>query len=350
MTKRDLSQVPEFLLGKVQELININADYSQRYLDQILDLDDYRIKHPTKIAVFKCMDGRILFSSFTKTPLGFLRNFRNLGGQFNMGWKPLQYAFRHFIEEPNTHKSGNLIIVTYHWSKGEPKRGCAGHGYNQKKSIEAAFAFKRDVDHVSKSLCNEIECIVVGIETDEDALVLHGEHSEIIELAEFDTYKSKKEVFKIVENLYPSMPMRMKIDFLPLVMNNIEHIAEVREEGRSFEEMDHQEWVVGIGSASAFNWFHKPNVAVLVGLYNPNIERPIQKAFGVVKKNAKNGLILLAGASYGGHNPREYAEQEVKWNSRFLKEQAQECCPDLVKYMYSLRILLNSETQKFEII
>lgn len=46
----------------------------------------YQARHPTSLMAFKCMDGRIHLPYITKTPLGIIELFRNLGGAFDLGW------------------------------------------------------------------------------------------------------------------------------------------------------------------------------------------------------------------------------------------------------------------------
>ena len=45
----------------------------------------YKEKHPARILLFKCMDGRVHIAKFTNIPTGILRPYRTLGGIFDLG-------------------------------------------------------------------------------------------------------------------------------------------------------------------------------------------------------------------------------------------------------------------------
>lgn len=356
MSKKVIAKVPAEFMDKVERLLAINEDYSSRFQNQSLELQRYKEKHPTKIMVFKCMDGRILFSSFTGTPLGFLRNFRNLGGQFNFGWR----AFRDFltatVEQCYLEKRGCLAIVTYHYSKGDKYRGCAGYNYDIEASIKGAMGFKGQLERAYKNLPYEIVPIVVGIETDEEALIVHGESSDLIEISKLSTDVAENDVFHMLNQLFPHMSPLMKTDFLPLLMGNLKHVEKIKQSNRLIIELNHGEWIVGVGGASAFDFLHVPNTAIIVGQYNPNLGKIIQKSLGVIKGHWKEGnkFLTLAGASYGKTNlgivHKQHAMEDVRYYSRLIREIANEYYPELVPHMFQLRGLINVETQKIELV
>jgi hypothetical protein len=345
--------VPEIFRKKVERLIEINEAYAIQYFDQLLLLEAYKKKHPTRVVVFKCSDGRMLFAHFTGTPLGYLHNFRNLGGQFNFGWKGLQSAFNYHVKEASNDNSGCLAIVTYHYSEGDAKRGCKANNFDKVISIRGAERFARQIRTAYKDIGYpaSVDVVVVGVETDEDALILHGENGDHqpVNLGDLSPTVSEKELLQKIRVLFPSMSTTMCVDFLPLIHNNIKHIAKVRKTKRPITELDHNEFVVGIGGSLAFDWFHIPNIAILVGQHNPNVERPIKSALEVIKPNAKKeGFILLSGASYGKHNPEAFALAEAKYYSRLGQELVKQYHPELLEFMYPMKILLNTETQKFK--
>ena len=407
MTKKMLSQVPILFRQKVETLIDINSGYSTRYLNQLPQLEAYKREHPTKIIVFKCMDERILFSLFTQTPLGLLSNFRNLGGQFNFGWHSLQTTLKEVMNEAHQEHMGRLAhqaqaemiqrsiaresfidnylslqkggssvinwaaekhaahtlceicndgnmglaIVTYHCSETDNKHfGCAGSKCNKDKSIRDAKGFRMQMEKGCADWRCRIYSMLVGINTDTDGLMLHGENGQVRCLESLSENVTDNELFSIILELYPSMPMQIRFDLLSLMRGNIRHIAAVRKSQRPIEQMGHMGWALGIGRSRAYNWLHEPNTAILVGLFNPDLPKVIRKGIEVIKPNAKKGFILMTAAPYGKNNPKSFARQQAKYYSRLGQEQIKEYYHDLLPFMFPLRLLVSEETQLFEMI
>ena len=121
-----------------------------------------------------------------------------------------------------------LALITYHYSKSDSHRGCAGFGYDTDAARSHTFEIKRMVEAVFGSGHNAVYPLVCGFETDEDALVLHGFSDEVLDLSTLsssiqDTLPAE------LARLYPGMPDQMRQDLLPLAQGNIAHIARVRE-------------------------------------------------------------------------------------------------------------------------
>jgi hypothetical protein len=72
-----------------------------------------------------------------------------------------------------------LALVTYHFSKGDKHRGCAGHGYDTAAAREGACQLASQIEKVFGSNRSSVYPIVVGIETDEDSLIFHGENDKV---------------------------------------------------------------------------------------------------------------------------------------------------------------------------
>ncbi|MDD5463993.1 MAG: carboxysome shell carbonic anhydrase [Candidatus Moranbacteria bacterium] len=343
--------VPAEFEGKVDDLMQINADYSEAFLAQSHELHKYKEKHPTKMLIFKCADGRLLFSKFCKTRLGYLRNFRNIGGKFNMGWLTFQQGLSRILEDNHRAGNGCLAIVTYHFSKGDPKRGCAGYDFNTKKSIEGASGFRGQMERAYRGLC-QLYPIVVGIETDEEALILHNNHGGKVYLSKMPTHITEEEMSAYLVAFFGDMPEQMRYDLLPLLMGNIRHIAEVRKSKREIMELDHKEWILGVGGGSAFDFLHIPNVALIAGQYNPNLGKVIKQAFGVIKSHWHDDkkFLTLAAVSYGPGIHEQHARMVVNYYNRLIHEVASEFFHELLPHMYQVRGLIDIETQKMKIV
>ncbi|NTV41156.1 MAG: hypothetical protein HGA61_02685 [Candidatus Moranbacteria bacterium] len=351
MTTKENLQIPEDFQVLVSNLLEINTNYCEEFRKQARMLKEYQRKHPTRIMVFKCMDGRIAFPTFTETPLGFLRNFRNLGGQFNFGWKGLKAAVTDFVQKSHDEGRGSLGIVTYHYSKGDPKRGCAGHKCNVGASIDGAMAFKRQLRRAYEGLPFGFFPIVVGIETDEEALKLHNGGGDVFDLSQVSADITADAMFEKLLALYRHIPGNILDDLNPLLMGNVRHIKKVRSSERLPANLEHSEWIIGAGGASAYDWLHVPNTALLVGQYNPNIERPIKEALGVVRKNWQPGkkFLYMSAASYGGNNYEQLVKDEVKYYARIILETAQTHYPELISDMFRVRALVDVRTQEMKL-
>jgi hypothetical protein len=353
--KKDISSIPEEYRGLVLKLIGINQDYCLEFRKQAQMLNEHVRKHPTKIMVFKCMDGRILFSSFTGTPLGFLRNFRNLGGQFDFGWKGLKAALTSTVQKNHEEGRGCLAIITYHHSKGDnAKRGCAGYKCNVKASIDGAMAFKRQIKDAYRGLPYHIFPIVVGIETDEESLKFHNGNGKFLDLASDDIKPSitEDEMFEKLLDLYEHIPGNILADLNPLLMGNVKHVNKIRASNRPITKLEHREWIIGVGGASAYDWLHVPNTALLVGQYNPNIEKPIAEALRVIRSSWEPGkkFLYMSAASYGGNNYEQLVMPEVKYYARSIRETAEKFYPEMLQDMYLVRALVDSYTQEIKIV
>ncbi|MCB1996032.1 MAG: hypothetical protein H6933_01035 [Burkholderiaceae bacterium] len=145
----------------------------------------YLAQHPTAILVLKCMDGRINIPVATQTPPGIIQPFRNLGGIFDLGWPHLGETLVAHVNKVVSAGRAGLVIVTYHYSKGDPARGCAGFHYCTDDARAHTFQIREQVRALFGGGDVPTVCpLVCGFETDEDTLVLHGEQGDTLALAD----------------------------------------------------------------------------------------------------------------------------------------------------------------------
>ncbi|MBP9864432.1 hypothetical protein KBC54_03220, partial [Patescibacteria group bacterium] len=95
-------------------IISINAEASTQYVADESARQRYWAKHTTFFACIKCMDGRVLFPSMTKTPIGIVKPFRAIGGKFSIWWPSFLGRVRHWIEKAVSLGSRSFVFVTYH--------------------------------------------------------------------------------------------------------------------------------------------------------------------------------------------------------------------------------------------
>ena len=321
--------------------------------ESVLARKRYISQHPTGIIAFNCMDGRINTSVATGTPVGIIAPFRNLGGRFDLGWPYFGEVLSDHINDTVRQGRRTLALITYHYSKGDPHRGCAGFNYNTDAARKHTFEIKRQVEAVFGKRHGTVYPLVCGFETDDDALVLHGSNGEILDLSTISS-TIHDSLPRLLARLYPDMSDQIRQDLLPLVEGNIAHIAEVRHSNRELD-IEHHEWIIGIGRG--FDWLHAPNLALLIGPYSPDLADPIRKAAGIIAANMQtrripdDGFLLLAESPYDEIGA-DRARAELK--SGFLAEFAAGIIraefPNLKEKMHVRSAVIDWRSREMELI
>ena len=311
----------------------------------------YLANHPTAIAVLKCMDGRINIPIATRTPPGIIAPFRNLGGMFNLGWPHLGEVLAHHVQLMVGQGRQILVLVTYHFSKGDPSRGCAGFHYDTDAARSHTEEIQAQMEHTFGRGHASVYPLVCGFETDEDALILHGCENNSINVAELND--SDRDTLSLrLARLLPDMPERMRMDLIPLILGNLDHINEIRKNPRALE-IEHREWAICIGRG--FDFMHIPNLALIIGPYSPDLADPVRKAAGIIENNMRSGRIpddgflLLASAPYEEVGvDRARAELKARFMSKFTAEVIGQVHPELAKKMHVRTAVLDWRTRILE--
>ncbi len=319
--------------------------------------EHYLSEHPTAIAVLKCMDGRINIPVATHTPAGILLPFRNFGGLFDLGWPHLGEVLAHHVMRMTNSGRRVLFLITYHWSKGNPQRGCAGFQYDTDLAIAHTRDIRRQVEHIFGQGHGTVYPLVCGFETDEEALVIHGADNAVLDLSGLSAADAKTLEPRLAA-LVPDMPTQMRADLLPLLYGNLEHIAQVREQIRRQERMldvEHREWMICLGRG--FDSFHTPNLALIIGPYSPDLADPLRKAAGIIKDNMNagripdDGFLLLASVPYDEIGvDRARAELKAAFLSRFAAGVLQDEFGDFAKKMFKRTAVLDWRSRSLELI
>lgn len=280
----------------------------------------YRSSHPTEIVALKCMDGRLHLPIITKTPMGIIQPYRNLGGKFDLGWPYFQNLILEWYESSLSIGRDCVVLITYHFSKGDTHRGCKGFGYDTNAAKEAAFNLRRQFEYAFGKKHSVFYPLVAGIETDEDALVFHGNKKDIVFDLSLEKQKDTLFLEKRLQSLYPDMKPRVLADILPLVRGNLARIEEVRATKRTVEDSEHKEQFLCLGRG--FDWLHMHNKALIVGPYSYHLADPIEKAAGILLDNLnsgripkKDGAIFMASAVYRNETGSEKLLAELKAES-----------------------------------
>lgn len=341
---------------RIEWLWSLGRTHAETYCspEATLARKRYLAEHPTHIIVLKCMDGRIHIPYATDTPLGIIEPIRNLGGMFHLGWPYLGEVVANSVAAAVDAGKRVLIMITYHFSKGDARRGCAGFNFDKDASVRYVQEIKCQVEFTFGLEHQTVYPLVVGFETDEDALILHGRNA-VLNLAEFAQLETDASDLRArVQSLFPDMPERIQTDLLPLVLGNLRRIAAVRDSNRQIAT-EHREWMICVGRG--FDFLHVPNMALIVGPYSPDLSGPIAKAASIIHANMQagripdDGFLLLASAPY---RERGVDRARAVLKSRFLSEFANmvidQQLPDLHPKMIRKTAVLHWHTRTLEMI
>jgi Carboxysome Shell Carbonic Anhydrase len=313
----------------------------------------YMAQHPSAVAAFKCMDGRINLSVATHTPLGIIQPFRNLGGMFNLGWPHLGEVLANYVHDQVSTGRRVLLLITYHYSKSDKQRGCAGFNYDTDAARAHTYAIKLQIEHVFGAVHGTVYPIVCGFETDEDALVLHGTNGDMLDLSQLAAH-DRDGLRPRLEQIFPDMPSQIRHDLEPLVLGNMDRIVEVRNMERTLD-VEHREWMICVGRG--FDFLHMPNLALIIGPYSPDLAEPIDQAAGIIDANMRagripdDGFLLLASVPYAEVGvDRARAELKSRFLSRFAADVIRAKHPALAATMQVRTAVLDWRSRALETI
>ena len=338
---------------RIDWLFDRARDYSTRFCssENWLARERYLARHPTAIAVLKCMDGRINIPLATNTPLGIIQPFRNLGGMFDLGWPHLGEVLAGYVQRCVHEGRRVLLLITYHFSRGDIHRGCAGFNYDTAAAIAHTCRIKKQVESVFGLSHETVYPLLCGFETDEDALLLHGKNGTVFDLSQLSE-EGEDALMLSLAQLFPDMPLQVRLDLLPLLAGNLSHIAEVRQTHRA-ADIEHREWMICLGRG--FDFLHMPNLALIVGPYSPKLAEPIGKAAGIIEANMANGRIpedgflLLASVPYEEIGvDRARAELKSGFLADFAAEVISTQHPALAAKMHVRKAVLDWRSRKLE--
>ena len=347
----------------IAERIDWLFDYARRHGENFrspeawLARQRYLAEHPTAIGVLKCMDGRINIAVATQTPSGILMPFRNLGGIFDLGWPHLGEVLAHHVQQTVAAGRRQLFLITYHFSRGDPKRGCAGFKCDTAAALAHTQQIRRQMEHIFGRDHGTVYPLVCGFETDEEALILHGENGNLLDLAAFSAADAETLEPRLAA-LLPDLPAQMRHDLLPLLHGNLAHVAATRAQAARGErtlDIEHREWAICIGRG--FDFLHTPNTALIIGPYSPDLADPVRKAAGIIRNNMQagripaDGCLLLASVPYDEIGvDRARAELKSRFLARFASQVIAEEQPELAARMSVRSAVLDWRARHLELI
>lgn len=340
---------------RINWLFDLSHTHSELYCDpeNHLARQRYQAKYTTEIVALKCMDGRIHLPYATQTPLGIIRPFRNLGGIFDLGWPYLGDLLADVVSASIRQGRRVLVIITYHFSRGDTARGCAGFNCNQDAALTHALGIKKQVEAIFGSGHQSVYPLVCGFETDEDALILHNNSGNRLDLSTLASDRHP-DLNSRLKAMFADMPDQVQHDLMPLLEGNVRHIAQIRNSNRELA-IEHREWTLCVGRG--FDFLHVPNIALIIGPYSPDLSHPIQKAAGIIQGNMDkgripdDGFLLLSSAPYQDPGPdRARAELKARFMAAFTAQVIRDCQPQLAEKMISRTAILNWPTRRLEVL
>ncbi len=308
----------------------------------------FRQEHPTEIMVSKCMDGRVHIATWTETPAGILTPKQNIGGKFDLGWPAFSASVREWLQYARTMRRQCLIIVTYHFSKGDFKRGCKGFNFDTNAARKNAFNLR---DQIVRAFGNEAHAIVVGMETDDEALHLHGFGCDLFDTSGH-TRMTRAELRYSLENMYSHLPSTVLGDLHRFVVGNQHHVLEIQSTNRTPVDLDHRECIIGVGQG--FDWLHLPQVALVIGAYDHEWPSAVATAAKIVLDNIRgetahsNQALLLISAlcrESQGSIAWNCSSETVAYQRRYALESIRRHVPELEPHLSVLSGVVDAETR-----
>ncbi len=343
------------LNNTVKFLLSHNREQSTLYSSPTAQSERrfYRQEHPTEIAAFKCMDGRLNLPVFTEMPPGIIQPYRTMGGIFDLGDERLGRLVEDWHSYALHKPRRCLPLATYHFSKGSEDRGCAGHGHNTKNAVHSARRLVKQFKHIFGTAT--MYPVLVGIETDQEALVFHNDAGKVFQVSEH-LEASRGELENILRKMFPDMVNQILCDLLQLVVGNQHHVKkDIVEKKREPIDLEHRERTICFGRG--FDWLHIPNQALIIGPFGNNIEQSIIIAGNILLKNVKKGrvskedgfAVMTAGLYYEEGVNRHRIQVKTYSLYKQIKEVLEKNVPELMEE-YDVQYLVgvtSHDTRKF---
>lgn len=292
-------------------LIAHNKKQSDHYgsPDQVQLREKYLREHTSDVLVTKCMDGRVNVPIITGIPMGVFSPFRSMGAKFDIGspgFAPHVLNFYNHVHDrwQKEGEASGIVLNTYHFSRSKKELGCKGFGFDTQKACQCTQRLRDKFEGVYGKSHMLIHPICVGVETDEDALVIHGDNGKTLDVSQSLAF-TQEDFRRELGKLFPNMRERVLKDLLPMVVGNRAHVESIRRENKPVLELDHREKTIAIGRG--FDWLHLVNEALIVGTFNIDWLHEVEVAATIVLNNlkrepelARKGATVIASAPHRG--------------------------------------------------
>jgi hypothetical protein len=195
--------------------------------------------------------------------------------------------------------------------------------------------------------------LTIGIETDLESLIFHGNGGEVLAVADLNPLTPPTELDRLIAMLYPDMSPAMRRDLLPLFEGNLRHVAEIRSDHKLPIDLEHREQIIAVGRG--FDWLHEPNRALIIGPYSHEWPDAVFKAGGIVLDNLRHnripeesGVLLLVSTLWreeDGPFDRVLKVDKARYVVQTALKELQSI-PDLQKHLQVLVGVVHDKTRK----
>ena len=300
------------------------------------------------------MDGRSSLEEVVKIQKGILIPFRNVGCRFDLSWPYFQEMVLKLVGYAINCSRNVVVIITYHYSEGEPSRGCKGFGFDTEAAIAEVMALR---EQYLTLFGGWVLPVIWGIETDSDALILHGAENERVRVDPSMLLCPDDDIFVMLSRLYPSASKTVIKDLIPLIKGNIAYQNEISAKGKDLSELNHAEEVIAIGWR--FDSLTQKNKVLTVGPFDSQgIDKAIVTAVDLLRENiAKkriegDELLLMTSMPFRDETGPEKTGAAFTANhfaKRGLKV-IQKYAPELISVFKILVLTTNMTTRYAEVI
>lgn len=340
---------------KIAWLLSLNKQHSDEFIRTRLARQLYRERFKTEVIAFKCSDGRVFVSLATGMPLGIVRSYRNIGGHFDLGWPLLGKQLKDRIDHGISNGRKSLILITYHYSKGDKNLGCAGFECDPEAAFAFSLKFHKQVNRFFGQNNQVVFPIVIGFETDTQSLIFHPQNpsGKGAVMCSDSLPEGKEKMLEIIHGLYPDMDKEVKKDLKRLMEGNIAHLKGLKAKGKRSFDTHHKEWVVGVGEG--FAWLNEQNTALIVGPYDPDLSKPIIKAIDIIKENMAtgkiidDGFLILSSAQFKEEDvDKNRAREEANFLRSYTKKIIENNYPCLIDKAKYIAVIVDERTRLLE--
>jgi soluble P-type ATPase len=233
---------------------------------------------------------------------------------------------------------GGLDISTYHYSASDVHCGCKGFDCDTAAARDYTAGLVKKFNEIYGATHQVVHAIQMGVETDKDAFIFHGDVSgTVLNIAEaLDLSKHELEVK--LRTLYPDMKDEIFRDLMPFALGNQRHVRKVIESNRPIEKLDHGEQIIGVGRG--FDWLHLTNKALIVGPFSMDWIDEVVVAAKIVLSNFEkgriptdDGAVILVSAPFRKYGvDAAIAKEKALETARLSYKAIQQHVPELLAY------------------
>ncbi|MFA5129581.1 MAG: hypothetical protein WC477_01530 [Patescibacteria group bacterium] len=162
----------------VRSYFEWNLLQSEGYVDQRAQRQTWRENHTCTYSFELCVDERL--SDFLRA-VGLMAGIPNVsrspgGFESNLGYPLTQKRLFAFHEEYCLNGHMEVHLVTYHYSGSQTNHGCAARKNNTEQYRSDAIEHAK---RLNRALNRSIIAFSVGVDTDDDSLVVHGTNGDV---------------------------------------------------------------------------------------------------------------------------------------------------------------------------